>query len=128
MPLPRKPSRVKITHAIQGLIRYFPSITVTIVRVTNANFNTGGMRGAPTQSIVYRGECLFVPAGETIKVLAAGLLPSQDPHLLISGNRAILQGDRVTVDQVLYEIDNTDNRWGAFIICKLRQVKITKTS
>jgi hypothetical protein len=64
-----------------------------------------------------------VEAGEQIKVLAAGLLPSQDPHLVIAGYRPTIQiGDRVTINSTLFEITKTDDRWHAFTVCKLRQV------
>ena len=65
-------------------------------------------------------------AGGTVEVKGLGLVESQDPRLMVAGERDIRQGDRFDrlegCDTVSYEITYAQDRWHAFTICKLRQV------
>jgi hypothetical protein len=119
--LPRSP-RARIAASIQTLIRSFPTTNVHIVRQTYSQ-TAGRTRGVATDTTIYRGEALFSPAGGHIQVKGLGLYESTAPRLIVAGVWSIRQGDRVTLFNMLYEVEDAHNRWGAFMILKLRQVK-----
>lgn len=121
MPPIRKPPRHFIARSIQGLIRFFPSRTVRVVRVIGWTMTPQKTRKDPIEQVIYHGEALFIPAGGQVQVLGLGLYEEQAPRLMVPQHRPIQPGDKLTVDGNIYEIMNTQDRWNTFVIAKLRQ-------